>query len=211
MRRLALLTSLLAAMPASASSVGLAPDDPVAVMLKDEYDSISEQAEYWRTRDEVIFEAMASSAAARSPHAREALWTALRSGQTLAAGVLWRLDRDQKVVGFLLDALKRDDFKPPFGRDEIPFVLAYTRDRRALPALWAEIDRAPTDPYRRCLYAKAVYRISRDPKVPVLLRRIRDTEQPPLPDHESKPQDMAHNALIDLGLEPAPKRGQEGR
>jgi len=207
-----ILISLLLAAASRCLAAQAESANPVAVMIKEEYDSTNEQAEYWGAADESIFEAMASSAAVRAPGSREALWTALRSGQVLAAGVLWRLDPDPKIVDFLIDAMRRDDFRPPFGRDEIPFVLGYTRDRRALPALWAEVSDASSDPYRQCVCAKAIYRISRDPKAAELLRRIRRTTYPPVMNHESYPQDMAKTALEDLGLESAPKKiGRENR
>lgn len=208
------LLALALLLPAAArsSAAPAARANPVAAMLDEQYGGTNEQAEYWGASDEAIFEAMASSEAARAPRSREFLWKELRSGRMLAAGVLWRLDRDPKVVDFLVAALGRGDMRPPFGRDEIPFVLGYARDPRALPALWAEVAAAPADPYRRTVCAKAIYRISKDPKAADVLRAIAASAQRSLPNHESYPQDVAKTALKDLGLEPAPKSaGEENR
>ena len=177
-RALVVLAALAGLVPVARA----AAPHPVVTLLDEEDAYLSNEAPVvWNLAHEAALDEIAASTQARSAGARESLRAEFEKGRLLAGGVLWKLTSDSGIVDRVLKDMASQGPLSPAGVTEYAFVLGYSGDRRAVPGLWAAVERFRGRPYDEIFCARAIYRLSGDPKALSLIRgfsRKRDSRWP---------------------------------
>lgn len=172
---------------------------PVVNLLEDRFQA-SPFRFRWGAAEEAALREIAQSPEAAREGASEALWKAVGDGKTEAAGALWFLERDPKVVE-ALGAVFSDERRLAEDRAAAAFVLSLTLEPGAFRVLrreYRDAHRYGDEPYQVVL-AKALYRERRELEFQKFLETVAAREEPPDAD-DPPPSQLARQALKELYL-----------